>query len=137
MSLSRFDNDMDALEANLSEQRKVMMRLLDAMRSDSFATVKELLSGREAALREAIQSGVTDPVEISGKLAELARELRDAATDDSHLVDVLNTSDAADERLGEAAPSGPRALPPQIPPPSEQAAEQDAQQKAGTERSSA
>ncbi len=133
VSLSRFDNEMDALESNLSEQRKVMMRMLDAMRSESFATVRELVSGRETALRAAIQSGVTDPGEISRQLAELASKLRDAAADDSHLADLLNAIDAADERLREAVPSGPRALPPQVPPP----AEDDAQQKADAERSSA
>src|SRR5690606_35071530 len=42
-ALSRFDNDIEALEANLAEQRRVMVRMLDAMRSETFAAVREYL----------------------------------------------------------------------------------------------
>ena len=68
------------------------------MRSESFATVRELLSNRGAVLREAVESGVTDPVQINARLAELDREVRDAAAEDSHLAEALNAIDAADER---------------------------------------
>ena len=48
VALSRFDADVDSLEQNLSEQRKVMMRMLDAMRSESFTAVRGFLADRES-----------------------------------------------------------------------------------------
>ncbi len=120
VALSRFDSDIEALEGNLTEQRKVMMRMLDAMRSDSFLAVKEFLSGREGALAEAAESGVTDPAEISGTLRGLGADAGQSSSDDSHLGAVLDASQSADDRLSAASPAGPRALPPvSEPPPSE------------------
>ncbi len=111
VALARFDSDVEALEGNLAEQRKVMMRMLDAMRSDSFLAVKELLSGREGALAEAAEGGVTDPAEIGGTLRGLGADAGQISSDDSHLAAVLDASRSADERLSAASPAGPRALP--------------------------
>ena len=134
VALSRFDNDMDALEANLAEQRKVMMRMLDAMRSESFLAIKEFLSGREATLADHVQGGVTDPAEIAATLAQLNGPVAEPAAADAHLGGVLAATEAADGRLSAAAPSGPRALPAREEPP---AADEEQQQEDGAGRSSA
>ena len=100
MALSRFDSDIEALVGNLTEQRKVMMRMLDAMRSDSFLAVKEFLSDREGALAEAADSGVTDPSEISDRMRGLGADAGQISSNDSHLGAVLDASRSTDDRLG-------------------------------------
>ena len=57
VALSRFDADMEALEQNLAEQRKVMMRMLDSMRSDAFTAVKDFLVSRQEAMGTLASSG--------------------------------------------------------------------------------
>ena len=129
VALSRFDSEIEALEGNLAEQRKVMMRMLDAMRSDSFLAVKEFLSGREGALAETAESGVTDPAEMSVTLRRLDTEAGQISPDDSNLGAVLDASQSADERLGAASPAGPRALPSVSQPP--QSEDEDAAGRTG------
>ena len=111
VALSRFDGDFEALEGTLADQRKVMMRMLDAMRSDSFLAVREFLSGREGALAEAAESGITDPAEISGMLMGLGADAGQSSSDDSLVGAVLDASRSADDRLSASSPGGPCALP--------------------------
>lgn len=110
VALSRFDQDLDALEENLVDQRRVMMRMLDAMRSESFVAVKDFLASREAAFEEAVQAHVTDPAQLGARLKELTLSRRQASVDDPHLGAVLSSSEASDERLGAAGQIRPRAL---------------------------
>jgi hypothetical protein len=102
VALSRLDGDLGALEHNLVEQRRVMQRLLEAMRSETFVAVKELLLGREAVLEELARGGVTDPAEIVACVQVLRADLP-AAGGGAHLQRVLAATDAADERLAGAA----------------------------------
>lgn len=123
VALSRFDDDLGSLEQNLSEQRRVMLRMLDAMRSESFASAKELLLGREATMEEMARTGVTDPAEISQRLHTLRSEV---ATDggNAHVQQVIAATDASDQRLGAAATScsrTARALPAGVAPEAEAA----------------
>ncbi len=107
VALSRFDADMDALETNLDEQRKVMLRMLDAMRSETFTAVKEFLVSRQEALAALAGSGSTDPAEIGRSVQELRRALEPMA-DAPHVRPVLQRVDEADRRLVAAAPVTPR-----------------------------
>ena len=107
VALSRFDQDMDALENNLAEQRKVMHRMLDAMRSDTFSAVKEFLMSRQEALGALASSGSTDPAEIGRAVQELRRALEPMA-DSQQGRPVLQRVDEADRRLVAAAPANPR-----------------------------
>ena len=75
VALSRFDADMDALETNLAEQRKVMLRMLDSMRSETFAAVKNFLVSRQDALSALAGAGSTDPAEIGRSVQYLRRAL--------------------------------------------------------------
>ena len=111
IALARFDADVEALELNLAEQRKLLMRMVDGMRSDSFVAVKSFLEAREASMAELAASGTTDP----GEIANTAQNLRDAvdsmASQSVHIQAVLEATDTADEELMASSPVGPRALP--------------------------
>ena len=115
VALSRFDSDMDALEQTLAEQRKVMLRMLDAMRSETFSAVKEFLMSRQEALGALATSGSTDPTEIGRSVQSLRRALEPMA-DAPQVKPVLERVDQADRRLVASAPSNPR---PRMVPPSE------------------
>lgn len=119
VALSRFDVDIDALEQNLAEQRKVMMRMLDAMRSESFSTLRSFLADREIELAELVQGGSAHPGRIGDLLHHMGDSLR--TQDDQHVTATLAASDLADERLREAAPATPVAFTP--PEPAEEAEE--------------
>jgi hypothetical protein len=108
-ALSRFDQDMQALEENLAEQRRVMMRMLDAMRSETFGAVRQYLEDREATLARIAAEGITDPAEIGRALQTLRRGLEDSAGKSEYVRALLNQADAADRTLVEASPQ-PRAL---------------------------
>jgi hypothetical protein len=118
VALSRFDADMEALETNLAEQRKVMLRMLDSMRSETFTAVKEFLMSRQEALAALAQSGSTDPAEIGRSVQQLRRALEPMA-DAPQVRPVLERVDAADRRLVSAAPVAqrPRVVPPVDTPP--------------------
>ena len=99
LALARFDEDIEALEGNLSEQRRVLMRLLDGMRSDDFHEVSGLLAARQQACSDAASSGVTDPAEIGASMQALRRAMRPGANGNPHLDEVLEGLEQADERL--------------------------------------
>lgn len=106
VALSRFDADIEALELNIAEQRKLLMRMLDAMRSDSFVAVKRFLEARELTMSELADTGITDPGQI-GKSVQNLRDAVDAMASQSvHIQSVLEATDTADERLVESAPGG-------------------------------
>lgn len=108
-ALSRFDTDLDALEENLAEQRRVMVRMLDAMRSDTFAAVKEFLDGRQEALAGLAEAGSTDPVEISRAAQSLREGLQALAEKSDYVRSLLDQTEQADRALASVAPS-PRPL---------------------------
>jgi len=108
-ALARFDNDIQALEENLSEQRRVMMRMLDAMRSETFAAVKQYLEGRQQALQEMAARGTTDPNEIGRALQTLRRGLEEVASKSDYVRALLQQAEAADRALIDTAPQ-PRPL---------------------------
>ncbi|GMU41905.1 MAG: hypothetical protein AMXMBFR23_27710 [Chloroflexota bacterium] len=116
-ALSRFDADIDALEQNLAEQRRVMMRMLDAMRSETFTAVKEYLGGRQAALAEMAASGSTDPAEIGRTVQQLRRSLEQLAGKSDVARAVLEQADQADRALISVAPGRPRAIREEAPAP--------------------
>ena len=107
VALSRFDDDLGALEQNLSEQRRVMLRMLDAMRSESFASAKELLLSREALMEEMARTGVTDPGEISSRLHSLRSDVS-ADGGNAHVQQVIAATDSADQRLNALNTGRPR-----------------------------
>ena len=108
-ALSRFDSDLEALEENLAEQRRVMVRMLDAMRSDTFTAVKDFLDGRQAALAELASSGSTDPVEISRAAQKLREGLQALASRSDYVRALLEQAEASDRSLASIAPT-PRAI---------------------------
>ena len=109
VALSRFDDDLGALEQNLSEQRRVMLRMLDAMRSEAFASAKELLLSREALMEEMARTGVTDPSEISSRLHSLRSDVN-ADGGNAHVLQVIAATDTADQRLSATSTGRPRAV---------------------------
>ncbi|RJQ13069.1 MAG: hypothetical protein C4558_00665 [Dehalococcoidia bacterium] len=114
VALSRFDHDMDALEQNLAEQRRVMMRMLDAMRSESFAAVKAYLDGRQEAVGQIAATGSTDPQEIGRAMQAFRNEVEGMARQSDHIKQVLDKTDLADRQLISISAVGPRTL--QTPP---------------------
>jgi len=108
-ALQRFDSDIEALEANLAEQRRVMMRMLDAMRSESFTAVRDYLEGRQQVLADLAAAGSTDPTEISQGAQALRADLRDIAAKSDHVRNLLEQAEAADRALAATVPS-PRPL---------------------------
>lgn len=109
-ALSRFDSDIEALEQNLAEQRRVMMRMLDAMRSETFGAVKEYLAGRQGALAQMAEAGSTDPGEIGRSVQQLRRSLEQIAGKSDYARQVLDQADQADRALISVAPGRPRAI---------------------------
>lgn len=114
VALSRFDHDMDALEQTLAEQRRVMMRMLDAMRSESFAAVKAYLDGRQEAVGQIAGAGSTDPQEIGRAMQTFRTEVEGMARQSDHIKQVLDKTDLADRQLVSVSVVGPRAM--QTPP---------------------
>ncbi len=108
-ALSRFDNDLQALEENLAEQRRVMVRMLDAMRSDTFTAVKDFLDGRQAALAEIAERGSTDPIEISRAAQKLRDGLQALASRSDYVRSLLEQAESSDRSLAAIAPA-PRAI---------------------------
>lgn len=126
VALSRFDDDLLALESNLAEQRRVMMRMLDAMRSETFVGAREFLAEREHAVRRAAEEGITDPGELAGRLRPLREQI--ASGDSEYTTRLLAITDAADHDLAEVARlvGGPRPVPPQATAPEATAADAQA-----------
>lgn len=110
VALSRFDHDMDALEQNLAEQRRVMMRMLDAMRSEAFAAVKAYLDGRQEAIGQIAGGGSTDPQEIGRAMQSLRGEVEGMARQSDHIKQVLDKTDLSDRQLVSMSVVGPRAM---------------------------
>jgi len=108
-ALSRFDGDLEALEENLAEQRRVMVRMLDAMRSETFTAVKDFLDGRQNALAELAAQGSTDPVEISRATQKLREGLQAVASRSDYVRALLEQAEASDRALAAIAPA-PRAI---------------------------
>ena len=107
LALKRFDGDVAALENALAEQRKVALRLLEAMRSDEFNEVKDLLLARQQALEELAESGITDPSHIAARLRAIRGEHPSDASADSHFGEVIESAMSADERLMAAGTGTP------------------------------
>lgn len=99
LALGRLDSDIDALESALAEQRKVTLRLLDAMRSDDFKAVMEFLLARQQVLEEVAGSGVTDPSEIAARIRAARGEQPSDAPQRPGMADVLENAAGTDERL--------------------------------------
>lgn len=97
LALSRFDEDVEALERTLGEQRRIVARLLEAMRSDEFGDVRRLIDAREQALAEAAREGLTDPARIAGRMRELRESLD--AEGNAHLGRVIDGVAETDDRL--------------------------------------
>ena len=99
LALARFDSDIEALETNLAEQRRVLSRLRDGMRSDEFGAVAGFLEARQLALAEAANVGVADPAEIGARL-QVARDTRtDSADGNEYLGDLIERVTETDARL--------------------------------------
>ena len=111
LALQRFDKDINALEDNLAQQRQLLTRMVDTMRSDSFTAVREFLQAREIRLSEIANSGVTDP----GAIAESMQNLQDEHTTEtdksSHITNVMDLTNRADTILADASLGKPHALP--------------------------
>ena len=101
---------MDALEQNLAEQRRVMMRMLDAMRSEPFAAVKAYLDGRQEAVGQIAGGGSTDPQEIGRAMQALRGEVEGMARQSDHIKQVLDKTDLSDRQLVSMSVVGPRAM---------------------------
>ena len=97
LALSRFDEDVEALERTLGEQRRIVARLLEAMRSDEFGDVRRLIDAREQALAEAARQGLTDPARIAERMRELRESLD--AEGNAHLGRVIKGVAETDDRL--------------------------------------
>ena len=108
-ALSRFDGDLEALEENLAEQRRVMVRMLDAMRSETFTAVKDFLDGRQTVLADLAAQGSTDPVEISRATQKLREGLQAVASRSDYVRALLEQAEASDRALAAIVPS-PRAI---------------------------
>jgi hypothetical protein len=105
-ALSRFDQDVAMLEEIQTEQRRVMTRLLEAMRSDTFTAVKEYLAERHEALADVARNEITDPEAIAQSLRAKAASVPKGpanAPGAQHLADVLRVTAEADQAFG----SGP------------------------------
>jgi hypothetical protein len=88
------------------------MRMLDAMRSDSFVAVKGFLEARETAMAQLADTGITDPGQIGTSAQNLREAVDGMASQSVHIQSVLEATDRADEQLVESAPGGgPYALP--------------------------
>jgi len=111
LALARFDDDLTALELNLDGQRKLFMRMIADMRSDSFGSIMSFLEAREASVAELAAAGITD----YGKLAQTSQSLRDdldpIISQSVHNQAVLEATITADTKLLTVSSFGPRALP--------------------------
>ena len=111
LALQRFDKDINALEENLAQQRQLLTRMVDTMRSDSFTAVREFLQDRENRLSDIANSGVTDP----GAIAEAMQSLQNqnlAQNDKSgHMATVMDLTSQSDTDLADASLGKPHALP--------------------------
>jgi hypothetical protein len=106
VALSRFDGDISALEDILAEQRRVTMRLLDAMRSEAFVAVKDYLAERHDILVDVVTNKVTDPGQIADAMrasrTNVPKQTQGAGAE--HLNQVLRATDESDRRFASASP---------------------------------
>jgi hypothetical protein len=102
IALGRFDDDIAALESNLVEQRKILIRMMTDMRSESFGAIQGFLEARATAIAELAAAGITD----YGKLAAASQTLHDASdpmvSQSVHNQAVLESTAGADATLLEA-----------------------------------
>lgn len=108
MALSRFDEDVAMLEHNLAEQRKIMMRMLDAMRSEAFVAAREYLAAREAEMRESARAGITDPAAITMRLREAGAQLS-GVDSTAYLERLVQHVQSTDERFAQGTGIAPDA----------------------------
>ncbi len=99
VALARFDQDAEALDLNLAEQRRLLTRLIEGLRSDTFVSARKFLQARANATGELAAQGVTDPREIA-KSARPHRELIvPVAGQSAHVQQLVEATDQADEDL--------------------------------------
>jgi hypothetical protein len=103
VALSHLDPDLQRLQENLAEQRRVMLRMLEAMRSESFCSVKDYLLERVEALSTLADEGITDPAQIGGRLGAARTTLAATAGEATDVRAVLERADQADQELTRAA----------------------------------
>ena len=108
VAMARFDGEIQRLEENLAEQRRVMLQMLDEMRSEPFLAVRDYLLGRIDTLTSLAESGATDPAEIGQAVGELRRTLEAMSGSSDHVRAVLDRAAEADEQLAAAAVPAPR-----------------------------
>ena len=111
IALQRFDKDINALEDNLAQQRQLLTRMIDTMRSDSFIAVREFLQAREIRLSDIANSGITDPGAIAESMKKLHDEHNLQTDKSSHITTVMDLTNQADASLADASLGRPHALP--------------------------
>ena len=111
IALQRFDKDINALEDNLAQQRQLLTRMVDTMRSDSFTAVREFLQAREIRLSDIANSGITDPGAIAESMKKLHDEHSLQTDKSSHITTVMDLTNQADAGLADASLGRPHALP--------------------------
>lgn len=98
VALSRFDENMDELETNLATQRSVLTGMLEAMRSDGFASVIDFLAARQLRLLDMVEREITDPGVVASELQVVGQEF-DGTVGGGELAGLLDATGAADARL--------------------------------------
>jgi beta-lactamase class A len=111
VALSRYDGEMDELEANLAQQREVMTRMVEAMRSDTFVAIRQFLVDRETAMAGLASAGAADPGEVGDSIRVLRDSIEGLAGKSEDVQSVLESADSSDERLSANGKRTPQALP--------------------------
>jgi signal peptidase len=93
-----FDGEVRALEDGLTEQVRLLKRVLTGIRSDQFETAVDFVDGRLGDLRALAEAGASDPASLAGSLQVPLGRTAELKRESLYLGPVLEALGAADAR---------------------------------------
>jgi hypothetical protein len=105
-----FEGEVRAVEDGLTDQVRILKRMLTGLRSDQFETAVEFLSSRLQEIRVLADSGASDPASIAASLQVSAARNAELRRESLYLGPVLEALNAADSRAMSIRANAERAI---------------------------
>jgi hypothetical protein len=93
-----FEGEVRAMEDGLTDQVRVLKRMLSGIRSDQFETACEFIDERLVTLRALAEAGASDPASLAGTLQVPLGRVAELKRESLYLGPVLEALGAADAR---------------------------------------
>jgi hypothetical protein len=105
-----FEGEVRAVEDGLTDQVRILKRMLTGLRSDQFETAVEFLASRLEEIGALADAGATDPASIAASLQVTAARNAELRRESLYLGPVLEALNAADSRAMSLKSNAERAL---------------------------